>query len=120
MTRINLVHPSGLSTKHLIAEYRELPRIFTLARKNQYEMHKKKIPSDYTLGTGHVIFFMDKLKFLSERYDALCQEMLNRNFTCNRVPKDELHAGIQKNMFWDYKPTEAALEINRKRIAERS
>lgn len=31
MTRINLVDPSTLHTKHLIAEYRELPRVFALA-----------------------------------------------------------------------------------------
>lgn len=71
MTRINLVDPSELSTKHLVAEYREIVRVFDLARKSQYEMHKKKQPSAYTLGTGHVLFFYDKLKFISERYDSL-------------------------------------------------
>lgn len=73
----------------------------------------------YTLGTGHTAFFLDKLKFISDRYDSLCAEMLKRGYNCNRVPKEELHKGINANMFWDYKPTEEALEINRQRIADR-
>lgn len=119
MTRINLVDPSELHRSHLVSEYREIVRVFALARKNQYEMHKKKLPENYTLGTGHTAFFWDKLKFISDRYDSLCAEMLKRGYTCNRVPKEELHKGINANMFWDYKPTEEALEINRQRIADR-
>lgn len=119
MTRINLVDPSELHRSHLVAEYREIVRVFALARKNQWEMHKKKIPSEYTLGTGHCLFFYDKLKFISERYDALCEEMLRRGYTCNRIPREELHSGIDKSMFWDYKPTEKALALNRERIADR-
>ena len=65
------------------------------------------------------ISFLDKLKFISDRYDSLCAEMLKRGYTCNRVPKEELHKVINANMFWDYKPTEEALEISRQRIADR-
>lgn len=32
MTRINLLPPAQLADQHLIAEYRELPRIFTLVK----------------------------------------------------------------------------------------
>lgn len=32
MTRINLLPASELTDQHLIAEYRELPRIFTIVR----------------------------------------------------------------------------------------
>ena len=120
MTRINLVHPSELSTKHLVAEYREIVRVFALARASQYEMYKKKQPSKYTLGTGHVLFFYDKLKFISDRYDSLCAEMVGRKFTCNRIPKEDLHFGIGKHMFFDYVPTPEAISINRQRITERS
>lgn len=120
MTRINLVDPSELSRQYLQAEYHEIVRVFDLARKQQYSMHKVKQPSEYTLGTGHVLFFYDKLGFISERYDTLCNEMLNRGYTCNRVPKEELHKGIEKFMFLGYKPTVKAVEINRQRIAERT
>jgi len=120
MTRINLIDPSELSTKHLVAEYREIVRVFALARSSQYEMHKKKQPTEYTLGTGHVLFFYDKLGFITIRYDALCAEMLSRGFTCNRVPKEDLHSGIGKHMFFDYVPTQKAIDINKQRIKERS
>lgn len=120
MTRINLVDPSELSTKHLVAEYREIVRTFDLARKSQHELHKKKIPPAYTLGTCHVLFFYDKLQFVSDRYDSLCNEMLRRNFTCNRVPKEELHKNIHKGCFFGYNPTPEAIAINRQRIKERS
>jgi deoxyribonuclease (pyrimidine dimer) len=119
MTRINLVDPSELHSKHLVAEYREIVRVFALARDCQHEIHKKKIPDKYTLGTGHVLFFYDKLKFISDRYDSLCLEMHRRGYTCNRISKEELHSGIAKNLFWDYKPTAEALEINRQRILDR-
>lgn len=120
MTRINLIPPSELATPFLVSEYREIVRVFALARKNQHQMHHVKQPATYTLGTGHVKFFYDKLQFITERYDSLCQEMLSRGFKCNRVPKEDLHQGIEKNMFFNYKVTEEALRINRERIKERS
>lgn len=119
MTRINLIDPSLLNGKMLCGEYREIVRVFALARKAQDEMHKKKVPNEYTLGTNHVIFFYSKLTFISKRYDSLCNEMLRRGYTCNRVPKEELHKGIEKHMFWDYTPTEAAIKLNQDRINER-
>lgn len=119
MTRINVIPPAELHQTHLIAEYREIVRVFALARKSQYELHKKKIPNEYTLGTGHVLFFYDKLKFISDRYNSLCSEMVNRGYTCNRVAQSELEQGIERNLFWDYKPTVKAIEINRARINER-
>ena len=120
MTRINLVHPSELSTRHLVAEYREIVRVFALARKSQHTMHKRKLPKEYTLGAGHVLFFYDKLNFISTRYDSLCEEMNKRKFTCNRVPRESLHEGIGSHMFFNYVPTPEAIKINRQRIADRS
>lgn len=120
MTRINVVPPSELHTKFLVAEYREIVRVFALARQSQYSMHKVKQPDVYTLGTGHVKYFYNRLGFITERYDSLCQEMLSRGFKCNRVPKEDLHQGIEKNMFFNYKVTEEALRINRERILERT
>lgn len=120
MTRVNVINPSELSTPHLVSEYREIVRIFGLARKNQHQLHKIKQPSSYTLGTGHCMFFVDKLQFISDRYDSLCNEMLARNFKCNRVPKEDLHQGIHKGCFFNYTPTKEAIEINRQRIKERS
>lgn len=119
MTRINVVQPSELTNKHLVAEVHEITRIFSLARKAQYEIHKKKIPYLYTLGTGHCLFFIDKLKYITERYNSLCTEMTTRGYVCNRVEQSELEMGIDRSLFWDYKVTDAALALNRARISER-
>ena len=119
MTRINVVQPSELTGKHLVAEVHEITRIFGLARKAQYEIHKKKIPNEYTLGTGHCLFFFDKLKYITERYNSLCTEMKSRGYVCNRVEQAELEQGIDRSLFWDYKVTDAALVLNRARISER-
>jgi deoxyribonuclease (pyrimidine dimer) len=81
MTRINLVHPSQLSDQHLIVEYRELPRIVNdwKSKKGDASFYKN-IPAKYVLGTGHVRFFRDKIKFLVNRHKELVQECIKRNF----------------------------------------
>ena len=65
MTRINLVEPKELSTKHLVAEYREITRLpsnlkLALNRKSK-AFSMTEIPSEYVLGKGHVKFFFDKM-----------------------------------------------------------
>jgi deoxyribonuclease (pyrimidine dimer) len=116
MTRINVIPVEELHHTHLVAEYKEIVRVFALARKCQHELHKKNIPNEYKLGTNHVLFFYDKLKYISERYDSLCNEMQNRGYNCNRIAKTDLEQGIDRSLFWDYKPTEVAMQINRDRI----
>ena len=120
MTRINLVDPSTLHRKHLVAELHELPRVFSLARKAQSSIHERKIPKEYLLGTGHVLFFYDKLKFLADRYEALCQEMKVRKYSNNQIPRHELLSGIHESMIQDYKPTLEAIALNEQRIRERT
>ena len=119
MTRINVVPVQELQREHLVAEYKEIVRVFALARSAQYELHKKKIPNEYTLGTGHVLYFYDKLKYITERYNSLCTEMKHRGYVCNRVDQSELEQGIDRSLFWNYIPTNAALALNRARISER-
>lgn len=126
MTRINVVEPSELTNKHLMGELHEITRVYGLVRKaqerkiNKYNFKDKiKQPNAYTLGTGHVYFFYDKLKFITERYYALNQEAFKRNFNVNPIDKESLVAGIQDWWFGDYQPTQEAIEINRQRIQER-
>ena len=123
MTRINLVPPSELSVKHLCAEYRELPRIFALAHKASVSTKPwtDKQPKKYVLGTGHMHFFYDKLKFLSGRHEELVQEMLLRGYkpTFQEVLANQWQS-IPKGYWKDYVPTEEALKINRQRILDRS
>lgn len=126
MTRINVVEPSELTNKHLMGELHEITRVYGLVRKaqdrkiNKYNFKDKiKQPSEYTLGTGHVYFFYDKLGFITERYYALNDEAKRRNFKVNPIDKQSLVAGIQDWWFNDYLPTQKAVEINRQRIMER-
>jgi deoxyribonuclease (pyrimidine dimer) len=73
MTRINsAIDPKNLTDQHLIAELRELPRIFTAVNK-RIEKGKSfdDIPEKFTLGTGHVKFFYDKTIFLHQRHEDL-------------------------------------------------
>lgn len=126
MTRINVISAQELTRQHLIAEIRELPRIFTLVKNwrnngvNYYNFKRiKKQPEVYTLGTGHMVFFADKLGYLLDRYDALCNEWRDRGYLINQVDNAALIAGIDKAYIKGYEPTKEALQINRQRIADR-
>lgn len=119
MTRINLIPPEELHYKHLVAEYREITRVPTLARNAQRRMHKLNIPNQYVLGTGHVLFFYPRLGFIADRYEQLCNEMRRRGYTCNQIPRSELLKDIDSRFVQAYNPTSDAIELNRARIAER-
>lgn len=53
MTRINVIPVKELENMHLLAEYRELPRIFQLSKKAYEDKRKVKAPKFHTLGKGH-------------------------------------------------------------------
>lgn len=123
MTRINLIDPSELSTKHLIAEYREITRIPGNLRKSLNRSSKpfsmQEIPAEYVLGAGHVKFFYDKMQFLEKRFNSLVAEMLRRGYspTYRECPA---FSQVSRRFYNDYQPTKAAIEINKQRIKERS
>jgi deoxyribonuclease (pyrimidine dimer) len=120
MTRINVVPVQELSRQHLVAEYREIVRVFALARKAQYSNFERKQPTEYTLGTGHVLYFYDKLGYIKQRYTELIDEMHTRGYTCKPVCLVEASSGIREALFKTYTPTAKALEINRQRIQQRT
>ena len=65
MTRINIgIPPANLTRQHLIAEHREIKRISNQISKGRFNL--KDQPKDFTLGTGHVKFFYDKLGYLKK------------------------------------------------------
>lgn len=123
MTRINVVDPKELSTKHLVAEYREIMRLpgnlaKSLNRKGK-KFDLKEIPETYTLGTGHVKFFYDKMYFLEKRFNSIVQEMLDRGY--NPVyQKLGIFSRCDEQFYNDYTPTVEAIELNVKRIKERT
>lgn len=119
MTRINLVPPEELHQKHLVAEYREIVRIFSLVRSGQNKK-KWKIPPEYVLGRGHVTFFYDKLSFILNRYKCLTSEMIRRGYSPNPISEKDLTEGVDRKWFGCYTPTPSALAANRERISQRT
>lgn len=96
MTRINTVHPSHLSNKHLQAEYKEITRIGT----NVLELYSKgktladvDIPENFKLNKGHMKFFYNKMAWIYERYIALHIELAKRKVNVDH----KLHVTITKN-----------------------
>ena len=120
MTRINLVDPSTLHSKHLLAEYRELPRVFKLVEAAQargLSPRTARIPPSYVLGTGHVTFFYDKLQWLERRFLALVDECCNRNFNIQHYGVPDLY--LDYHWWNDYEPTPEAIALNAARIKDR-
>lgn len=121
MTRINVVSPSELMDQHLLAELRELPRMFTYIEKHMTDKNYSG-PSEYTMGSGHMKFFSNKATFLYFRMCELDVEMWNRPNISFNFDYDALYSrykALDNRFKLDYTPTEDALRINRERIAER-
>lgn len=120
MTRINCVPVQELNDKHLLAEYRELPRIFALA-KYTYDA-----PKLYCLGTGHMKFFYDKLEYLVKRQIQLVAELQKRGVRTMFKGEDLWHHHVKAggklpaHLWNDWEPDERAMAINRARLAERN
>lgn len=124
MTRINCVPPEELTRQHLVAEYRELPRIFGLVRqaiargiRSPRQLAK---PQAYCLGRGPMLFFYDKLGFLVERQTALIAERRRRGYAPSFTDPQSLLEGIPATWHGRWSPTPEALAISRQRLAERN
>jgi len=87
MTRINAhIQVKTLCDRHLIAEYREILRPNKLAINKAQKEGKSllnNIQQTFTLGTGHVTFFYDKLKYIELRFNLLKTELINRGINAN-------------------------------------
>jgi deoxyribonuclease (pyrimidine dimer) len=89
MTRINAnVDPKNLTRVHLVAELREITMVPAALKRSLRTKNPdailKSIPKKFTMGTGHVKFFYDKIWFLQKRFNALCDEMEARGYTPDR------------------------------------
>jgi hypothetical protein len=119
MTRINCVPVQELHGKHLVAEYRELPRVYALAvaayaRGERPADH----PAVYRLGAGHVKFFYSRLGYVTKRHRQLIAEMLRRGYnpTYSHVLMPDVPVGWMRG----WRPDAAALALNRARLKERA
>ena len=114
MTRINLINVEELTDQHLLAEHREIKRIPNVISKGKYSL--KWMPETYTMWTGHVKFFYDKIEWLHNRYIAIYNECLSRWFNVENYEQSFL---IYWPLYNDYVPTEEAKLISLKRIKEK-
>lgn len=121
MTRINVIPVSELTSKHLIAEYRELPRIFTLSKNYQKRgLLPTSLPQEYTLGKGHVKFFYDKLAWLVNRQVQLINEMKSRGYNPQFTnPEQLIDETINPIWLKHWVVTDKALYLNQQRITDR-
>lgn len=112
MTRINLLKPALLTDQHLLAEHRELPRIFGRAYAAFMAGRKVQASTSYTLGKGHVVFFYDKLQWLATRHHTLTLECVSRGF---KVQQESIVAPSEvPSVAWE--PTAADVEVNLERL----
>lgn len=123
MTRINTIDPFDLLDQHLLAEWRELPRIFALARYWSDNGKRSKIPEDYRLGAGHVRFFYDKLQWLEFRHAILTSELLARGYKLGNY--DDLieyrtwHKAEYPDLWNGWQPDAEAHRINLERLQDK-
>lgn len=119
MTRINLIDVKYLTNKHLLSEWRELPRVFGDVQK-RIEKGKEfnDVPPTFRLNTGHVKFFYDKLTFLSLRHTLLVDELLSRGYKLNIVGNFDLSL-YPSSLCNDFSPSPNDVSISAQRLLER-
>lgn len=118
MTRINSAIPvRNLTDEHLLAEHREIKRLPYFLQKSVSCETIRNIPKEFTLGKGHVTFFLDKQRFLYERYKEIYNECLRRGF--NVTNYEENWNTIPEQYFNIYVPTNKEHCLIVGRISER-
>ena len=118
MTRINLLPVKILLDQHLMAEYRETPMVGAAIPRST-PTSRRKIPSSYVLGPGHVKFFYNKLYFLEQRWEELIRELKIRGFKIKPKSRqthfDKFY--IDEQVEWE--PNNVEKRISMDRIYER-
>jgi deoxyribonuclease (pyrimidine dimer) len=115
MTRINLVPVDELSDQHLLAEYRELPRMASFAEKTVQTVDA--IPEKYKLNKGHMVFFLNKGTYLETRHKEIVAELLHRGFNLNNTKPFKMNRRFPQDDNWT--PTYEEEEISRNRVLEK-
>jgi deoxyribonuclease (pyrimidine dimer) len=121
MTRINLVDPKLLADQHLMTEFYEIIRVPTVLKKSLNSKSiggvLRDIPDKFTLNTGHVKFFYDKMNFLVKRYEDLTNELFSRGFdVTEKNPKEIFERGVPeafKAVQWNPSKDEIQVSVER-------
>jgi hypothetical protein len=118
MTRISVsVRAIELCDAHLIKERIEILRIPNAIKSGKAKVNLAKIPKTFTLGTGHVVFFYPRLKYLHDRYNELSSECIKRKF--NITDYSDAFDDLPENLYNDYEETSADRFLLVERINER-
>jgi hypothetical protein len=116
MTRINAgIAPARLTDRHLLAEHREIKRIPNVIKKGKANLNG--IPEHFSLGTGHVKFFYNKLHYLHMRYREIRTECLARGF--NITDYEDAFVGLPEELYGKWKPAAEDVRIIEERIRSR-
>ena len=123
MTRVNVgIRAYELTDQHLMAEYREILRIPKMAiawvKKNSIAK-VCSLPNSFSLGTGHVKFFYNKLAYIDSRFEELYSELKKREY---KVQKYDLFNNEEEEVFDlydDYNEQSVDRLIVAERIRER-
>jgi deoxyribonuclease (pyrimidine dimer) len=119
--RCNIINPWFLADQHLMAERRELRMIPPLVRKRiANKTFANNIPAKYTLGAGHMLFWVPRLKYLETRFEQLTDEMLKRGFKPDLSLKFDIDESfIQHGFYNDWEPEPDDYDIIIQRLRER-
>lgn len=117
MTRINsAVKVRLLTDEHLLSEHREIPRICSVYKKRvDANRSFNDVPKEFTLGTGHVMFFATNGGFTLDRYIEIYNECIKRGFKVEDYRKNWDVYNILNN----YKPTKNEYQLLLERISDR-
>ena len=115
MVRVNLINPQKLADQHLIAEYNEILMLIAYIKKYS-KTNLDKIPNNYSLGKGHILFFKNKVLYLKNRHEKLKKEMNIRGF---KTRKTVYTNQFSKNLLNNYKPNNEDKKIIKKRLIEK-
>lgn len=118
MTRINVgIDVRSLTDEHLLAEHREIKRLPFCLNEAIRSGNINKIPDKFTLGHGHVLFFLDKMAYTWTRYILIHRELRKRGF--NVTNYGDNWRDIDPKYGKEYQPTEEDKRMLIERISDR-
>ena len=119
MSRINSAIPlEFLTDEHLLAEHREIKRLPYCLSRAIISGSINKIPLSFTLGPGHILFFLNKMQFTHFRYLRLHEECLRRGFSVLNY-SENWAPWIGTEYYNTYEPGKEEFILLRERIIER-
>jgi deoxyribonuclease (pyrimidine dimer) len=107
------VNPKYLTDSWLIAEQVELLMIPGMLRRLNYEP-KSPIPNKFKMGTGHMLFWVNKIIYLKNRHAEVKKEVARRGF---KVTDKSINLSeFPDKYLQDWKPNQDDTNILRERL----